>query len=123
MGTIFHIDEAYSGAPSTWGQINGTLSNQSDLNTALSAKKNVDDSDSWTDAVTQANGVAVFDNLNPNYGYHIEYVIPSNGTSISVPKWTNLKQENGTTTGTIKQTYTISGGTNGTSQFKLRIEK
>ena len=123
MGTIFHEDVAYSGSPSTWGQINGTLSNQSDLNTALGLKKNVADSDGWTDAVTQANGVAVFDNLDPNCGYHIEYVIPANGTSIKIPGWTNLKQEAGTTTGTIKQTYTISGGTNGTSQFKLRIER
>ena len=123
MGTIFHGDVAYSGSPSTWGQINGTLSNQSDLNTALGLKKNTADSDSWTEAVTQANGVAVFDNLNPDYGYHIEFVSTSNSTDLKIPKWSKLKREDGTTTGTMKLTYTISGGTNGTSQFKLRIEK
>lgn len=123
MGTIFHGGIPYSGSPSTWGQINGTLSNQSDLNTALGLKKNVADSDSWTETVTQANGVAVFDNLNPDYGYHIEFVSNSNSADLKIPKWTKLKREDGTTTGTMKLTYTISGGTNGTSQFKLRIEK
>ena len=37
MGTIFHQGIPYTGlgTPNTWGEINGTLSNQSDLNTAL----------------------------------------------------------------------------------------
>ena len=123
MGTIFHGGDAYSGSPTTWGSINGTLSNQSDLNTALSAKKNTADADEYTALVTQANGVVVFDNLNPNYGYEIHYDVPGNGDDIKIPKWTRLKQETGTATGTIKLTYYISGGTNGTSQFCLRIFK
>jgi hypothetical protein len=123
MGTIFHGGVPYSGSPATWGEINGTLSDQADLNTALGLKKNVADSDAWTSAVTQANGVAVFDNLDPSYGYDIKYVSSGNSASIQIPIWTNLKQEDGTTTGTIKLTYTILGGTNGASQFKLRILK
>jgi len=123
MGTIFHKGVAYSGSPSTWGQINGTLSDQSDLNTALGLKQNVSDADTWTPPITQANDVVIFDNLNPNYGYDIWFVNSSNSADLKIPKWTKLKREDGTTTGTIKLTYTISGGTNGTSQFKLRIAK
>ena len=123
MGTIFHKGVAYSGSPATWGQINGTLSEQADLNTALGAKQNVSDADTWTPPVTQANDVAIFDNLNPNYGYDIWFVNSSNSSDLKIPKWTKLKREDGTMTGTMKLTYTISGGTNGSSQFRLRIEK
>ena len=79
--------------------------------------------DKYTPLVTQSNGVVVFDNLNPNYGYELQFNNISNATSNAIPKWTNIKREDGTTTGTMKLTYTISGGTNGSSQFALRIEK
>ena len=125
MGTIFHNDIPYTGlgTPNLWGAITGTLSNQSDLQTILNTKMDSVNKDEYTAIETQSNGVVVFDNLNPNYGYAIEYVNNTNGDSISIPKWTNLKRENGTDTGTIKYTFTISGGTNGSSQFALRIKK
>ena len=42
MGTIFHQGIPYTGlgTPNTWGEINGTLSNQSDLQTILNTKQN-----------------------------------------------------------------------------------
>ena len=78
----------------------------------------------YTDVVTQNNGKAVFDNLDPSYGYDIEYVnsVLNNGV-ISIPKWSSVEQEAGTNTGTIKLTYTIVGGTDGSSQYKLYIKK
>jgi hypothetical protein len=112
-----------SGSSVAWGEIYDDISLQTDLVAALNAKKDVADSDTWTSTVTQANGVAVFDNLNPDYGYEICYVSSDNATSVSIPKWTNLKQEDGTSSGTIKLTWTIKGGTDGTSQFRLRILK
>jgi hypothetical protein len=64
-----------------------------------------------------------FDNLNPDYGYDINYEVPSSATTITVPTWTNVVQSVGTNTGTIKLTYTLSGATAGTDQFSLRIKK
>lgn len=64
-----------------------------------------------------------FDNLNPDYGYDINYEVPSSATTITVPTWTNVVQSVGTNTGTIKLTYTLSGATSGTDQFSLRIKK
>jgi len=80
--------------------------------------------DDWVKkSVAQSNGTVVFDNLDPDCCYRIEYVLPSNGTYSSIPKWTSVKQEAGTTTGTIKLTYTISGGVDGSSYYKLRRER
>lgn len=77
----------------------------------------------YTPVVTQNNGVAVFDNLNPNYGYNIEYVNTAlSSDPVSIPKWTSVKQEAGTETDTIKLTYAVTG-TDGTSQYKLYIKK
>lgn len=64
-----------------------------------------------------------FDNLNPDYGYEIEYEVPSAATTITVPTYTAVTQGAGTNTGTIKLTYTLSGATSGTDQFSLRIKK
>lgn len=78
---------------------------------------------SYTEAVTQNNGVAVFDNLNPNYGYDIEFVHTAlSSDPVVIPKWTSLKQEAGTNADTIKLTYAVTG-TDGTSQYKLFIKK
>ena len=91
-------------------------------NTSLSAIKNTI-CDEYTPLVTQSNSIVVFDNLDPNYGYKLKFNNDSNATSVSVPKYTDIKREDGTTSGTIKLTYTISGGTNGSSQFVLKIER
>ena len=125
MGTIFHNDIPYTGlgTPNLWGDITGTISNQHDLQTILDSKKNVADGDYYTPLETLSNGIVVFDDLNPDYGYAIEFWNTSNSASVAVPKYTNIKQETGTEAGTIKLTYTISGGTNGSSQFALRIKK
>jgi hypothetical protein len=79
--------------------------------------------DTFTASITQSNGKVVFDNLNPDYGYAIHFDDTGLTGDITVPKWTNVNKTAGTTTGTIKLTYTISGGTNGTSKFMLRILK
>jgi len=125
MGTIFHNDIPYTGlgTPNTWGQITGSISNQHDLKTILDYKLDTDEKDIYTPLVTQSNGVAVFDNLDPTYGYQIEFNNASDSASIDVPKYTNISREPGTDTGTIKLTYTISGGTDGSSQFALRVKK
>lgn len=125
MGTIFHNDIPYTGlgTPNLWGAITGTLSHQHDLQTILDTKMDKTDKDEYTDLETQSGSEVVFDNLNPNYGYDIEFYNNTNDSSVIIPKWTNLKREPGTNTGTIKYTFTISGGTDGSSQFALRIKK
>ena len=87
-----------------------------------------DGSDEYTSIATcdTSNSVVyvAFDNLNPAYGYEIEYVIPDTpSTDVKIPKWKKLKQENGTNTDTIKLTYELSGATSGVSQFALRIKR
>lgn len=79
--------------------------------------------DEFTSSVTQSNGKVVFDNLNPSYGYKICFDTENATGNLSVPHFTNIAKATGTTSGTIKLTYTIVGGTNGTSKFKLRIFK
>lgn len=64
-----------------------------------------------------------FDNLNPDYGYDINYEVPSTATTITVPTYTAVTKGAGTNTGTIKLTFTLSGATAGTDQFSLRIKK
>ena len=80
--------------------------------------------DEWTASSTQANGKVAFDNLDPSYGYK-PYFDSENATGdIAVPTIdSTVKVETGTATGTIKLTYTVTGGTDGTSKFKLRIMK
>lgn len=89
---------------------------------AISTKADDEDLDTWTSAATQLNGAVVFDNLNPNYGYDLYLYQTTNGI---VPNAypTQTVQATGTQTGTIKLTYTISGGVDGSTQFKLRINK
>ena len=83
--------------------------------------------DEFTASVTQANDKVVFDDLNPDYGYKICFDDQGATGDLSIPKWTNVKKETATNSTLsnplIKLTYTISGGTNGTSKFALRILK
>ncbi len=79
--------------------------------------------DEFTAAVTQSGTTVTFDNLNPAYGYKLFWDSASATGDLSVPRPVNINQTSGTNTGTIKLTYTIKGGTSGSSQFKLRILK
>ena len=88
----------------------------------ISGKADRTELDYYTDTQTQSNGQVVFDNLEPNVGYEINYVTTSTG-NLSIPKWTNINKTSGTNLNTIKLTYTISGGTDGSSKFRLRIMK
>ena len=97
-----------------------TYETKSDASTAYTNLSNA--MPDYTDAVTQNNGKAVFDNLDPNCGYDIEYVVSGNADPVVIPKWTALKREDGTETGTIKLTYTVTG-TDGSSQYKLYIKR
>ena len=90
---------------------------------AMTNKELTDSKDSWTESVTQASGKAVFDNLNPNYDYKLFFDDEGATGDITVPSITGVNKVAGTTTGTIKLSYTVNGGTDGTSKYKLRILK
>ena len=91
---------------------------------AISGKADDSDLDEWTASSTQASGKVVFDNLNPAYGYRLFYDTESATGDISLPvPDPTIKIETGTDTGTIKVTYSVTGGTDGTSKYKLRIMK
>lgn len=83
--------------------------------------------DEFTPSVTQANGSVVFDDLNPDYGYELCFDDEGATGALTVPTWTGVTKATGTNSTVdnplIKLTYTISGGTNGTSKFALRILK
>ena len=89
----------------------------------ISGKANRTELDEYTSKVYQSNGTVVFDNLNPSYGYELCYDDQGATGNLSIPKWTNVNKASGTNTSTIKLTYTISGGTDGSSRFALRIIK
>lgn len=92
---------------------------------AIEALEEADDE--FTPSVTQANGSVVFDDLNPDYGYELCFDDEGATGALTVPTWTGVTKATGTnsTAGNplIKLTYTISGGTNGSSKFALRILK
>lgn len=183
MGTIFHQGEQYSGAVSPiWGNISGTLSNQTDLQSALNTKYSNSDAaettiadndyfpfydtsatakrkslwsniksvlktyfddiylkitqkDTFSAEATQANGQVQFFlwfsyETDPNatdYGFELWYSQPLGSSPVSptIPKWTSVTiSKSEITTGvTINLTYAISGGTNGTSKYRVRILK
>ena len=83
--------------------------------------------DEFTPSVTQANNSVVFDDLNPDYGYELCFDDEGATGALTVPTWTGVTKATGTNSTVdnplIKLTYTISGGTNGTSKFALRILK
>lgn len=65
-----------------------------------------------------------FDNLNPDYGYEIEYEAPSNAAEVTAPSYSpTIAVSAGTQTGTKKLTFILYGATAGTDQFALRIKK
>lgn len=78
--------------------------------------------DDWTASVTQNNGKATFDNLNPNYGYKLCYDDEGATGELDIPVRKGITKSSGTTTGTIKLVYTVDG-TDGVSKYKLRILK
>lgn len=80
--------------------------------------------DYYLTSVTQADGKATFDNLNPNYGYDLYYDDDGATGSVTVPTWAGTyTKTNGTDPGTIKLAYDINGGVNGTSKWTLRVLK
>lgn len=78
--------------------------------------------DVWTAQVTQSNGMVVFDNLNPAYGYKLHFDSDAVG-DITIPHPINVNRSAGTNTGTMKLTYTMYNGTDGVSKYRLRIMK
>ena len=87
----------------------------------ISGKADTTDLDGWTDTkYCDSNYKVVFDNLNNSYGYNLY-------AGDVLANITALTKGTGTTSGTIKLTYTVSGtgivvGSSGTP-FKLRILK
>ena len=80
--------------------------------------------DYYLTSVTQLNGKATFDNLNPNYGYDLYYDDDGATGSVTVPTWAGTyTKTTGTDPGTIKLEYDINGGVNGTSKWTLRVLK
>ena len=78
--------------------------------------------DTFTPSVTQVNGKATFDNLDPSYGYDLYYDDNGATGSITVPTWAGtVTKTTGTTSGTIKLAYDITNGTDGASKWALRI--
>ena len=93
---------------------------------AMTNRELTEKKDSFTASVVQANDKVVFDNLDASYGYELWW--DDRGAYFDLddsakPYPTHTKKEAGTTTGTIKLTFTIEGGTNGSSYFALRILK
>ena len=90
------------------------------VSSAISGKADSSDLDDWTAEVTLAtvgsDVVAVFDNLNDDYGYDLYGVD-------EFLQYSNAAKTTGTQTGTIKLTYTMSTGTSGVSKAVLRILK
>jgi len=73
----------------------------------------------YTSAVTQSGSTVTFTGLNPNFGYEIHYVSPNSQTgNLSIPRWTNVNKSISGSNMTL--VYTISGGTSGSSQFRLK---
>ena len=80
--------------------------------------------DYYLTSVTQLDGKATFDNLNPNYGYDLYYDDDGATGSVTVPTWAGTyTKTTGTDPGTIKLEYDINGGVNGTSKWTLRVLK
>lgn len=78
--------------------------------------------DEFTAEATQNGTTVTFDNLNPDYGYQLCNETGSATGNLTLPRWTNVNKGSGTTPGTVKLIYTISGGSN-SAKFRLRILK
>ena len=90
-----------------------------------------DGSDEYTALATCAidNSVTyvLFSNLDPEYGYSLEYYIPDGTASnayedITVPTYTKIQRMTNSD-GTINLKYILTGAQSGTDQFKLRIKR
>lgn len=80
------------------------------------------DKDEYTALVTQANGKATFTNLDPSFGYDLYFYSPDSVVgNITVPQYTNISKT--IAGGKMTLEYTISGGTDGTTQWALRVLK
>jgi len=91
--------------------------------------------DTFSAEATQANGQVQFllwfsSETDPNatdYGFDLWYSQPLGSSPVSptIPKWKSVTiSKSEITTGvTISLTYAISGGTNGTSKYRVRILK
>lgn len=95
---------------------------------AIADKAEDDDLDDFTTSlVAYADGTAVkvaFDNLNPNYGYKIFFDDKNQTWPSPLPSQLGDPVKSaGTTTGTIKLTYTLSNANAGSHYFSLRIFK
>ena len=92
---------------------------------AVSGKANSSDLDYFiTPSVTQLNDKATFDNLDPSYGYDLYYDDQGATGNIEPPKYAGTyTKTSGTNAGTIKLAYDITGGTNGTDKWTLRVLK
>ena len=91
---------------------------------AISGKADSSDLDTYLTSVTQLNGKATFDNLDPSYGYDLFYDDQGATGSVTVPTWAGTyTKTNGTNTGTIKLEYDITNGTDGTDKWTLRVLK
>lgn len=95
---------------------------------AIADKAEDDDLDDFTTSlVAYADGTAVkvaFDNLNPNYGYKIFFDDKNQPWPSPLPSQLGDPVKSaGTTTGTIKLTYTLSNAVAGQHYFSLRIFK
>ena len=74
--------------------------------------------------------IVVFDNLNPAYGYDLEYYLPDEtgtlptaDTELTIPTYTKIKRMTNADS-TLKLTFVLdSNATSGVSQFALRIKK
>ena len=91
---------------------------------AISGKANSSDLDTFLTSVTQLDGKATFDNLDPNYGYDLYYDDQGATGNVTVPSWAGTyTKTTGTNAGTIKLAYDITGGTDGTDKWALRVLK
>lgn len=126
----FYDTSATAKRKSLWSNIKSVLKTYFD---AIYLK--ITQKDTFSAEATQANGQVQFFlwfsyETDPNatdYGFELWYSQPLGSSPVSptIPKWTSVTiSKSEITTGvTINLTYAISGGTNGTSKYRVRILK
>ena len=100
------------GGGGTWGSITGTLSDQTDLQSALNLKANKTQLDKWTTEETVSNNQVTFNGLDADYGYKL-YCEDPNASYWQVSTLT-------TPDDTIVLVFWMNTGANG-KKCKLRI--
>ena len=91
----------------------------------ISGKADKTELDDFLTPVTQANGKATFTGLTPSHGYSLFMYSPdanNTETTITPPSYTSVKKTI-SSAGVMTLEYTISGGTDGTTQWTLRVDK